>query len=656
MSRLTGHRLRDFARLRPQAEALVSQKARAAGLGDPKLADIYEFFQEQGILGPEESGRVMAAELALEKKFLHPRPAGLELFERAKAAGKRVFLISDMYLDREVLAGILNGLGLNGYERLYVSCEDGGAKRDGRLFEIFLNREHLAASELLHIGDHADGDVKAPRSLGIHTFHLPKSAHLAARNPRFARFLRDRWRSESLFDRAACGLIAARMFSAPGQAADRRKSLSAGRAYDLGYLVLGSFAAGFAVWLAQRARADGVNRLFFLSRDGELLKKAFDLVAPAICPGIESRYLYAARRVANLASITGRADIIQVLHTALDRAGGRLEAFLLEKFDLRLSEIAPEIFARHALSPGYRVRPRAIGSLGPFFLELAPQILEKARRMREAYSAYLEQEGFCRAGPKTAVVDIGFACSLQEGLAKISGNRALGGYYVATYSEAERMALAGQAVAAFAGNFLNRKKSAACEPEDFFVFLEILSLNGQPSLNDFVLDAQGRGQAVFREGRPGDAAPRVMPEIHRGAIDFVKDLVFYFGDFWPAGPVSAEAALGLCLELFRRPGPGDAAVFEGVIFENSYNLEEARYVVPPGRNPALKKNAAWRPPGARARGNGPGPLVLAMESFLVRALAPYAKAAKYGRSRERFFAEARSAWLRQWGRFTGLEI
>ena len=61
--------------------------------------------------------------------------------------------------------------------------------------------------------------------------------------------------------------------------------------YDFGYNYFGPFLFGFAKWLYENL--NGIEKVFFLSRDGYMMIKAFDYIADN---SIESKYVYFSRK------------------------------------------------------------------------------------------------------------------------------------------------------------------------------------------------------------------------------------------------------------------------------------------------------------------------------------------------------------------------
>ena len=133
----------------------------------PKIEDIYRTLSERMQIPQEEGRRLLLEEIEAEKKFLVIREKLAEAFSYAQAKGKKIFLISDMYLSRKVLGQILSEKGIEGYDRLFVSCEHGTDKA-GKLFHEALRKAE--GKDMLHIGDDEYRDCECAERCGRDTF------------------------------------------------------------------------------------------------------------------------------------------------------------------------------------------------------------------------------------------------------------------------------------------------------------------------------------------------------------------------------------------------------------------------------------------------------------------------------------------------------
>ena len=64
--------------------------------------------------------------------------------------------------------------------------------------------------------------------------------------------------------------------------------------HDFGYNKLGPLLLCFSNWIYNELNKNNINKVFFLARDGYIMKQAFDIVNKN--PKIKSSYFYASRR------------------------------------------------------------------------------------------------------------------------------------------------------------------------------------------------------------------------------------------------------------------------------------------------------------------------------------------------------------------------
>ena len=79
----------------------------------PCLEAIYERLPQKWQFMYEEEHR-------FERAILRPNPEMAEVFRRLKAVGKRLIVVSDMYLKKEVIADLLKNCGFEGFEDIPI--------------------------------------------------------------------------------------------------------------------------------------------------------------------------------------------------------------------------------------------------------------------------------------------------------------------------------------------------------------------------------------------------------------------------------------------------------------------------------------------------------------------------------------------------------
>lgn len=85
-----------------------------------------------------------------------------------------------------------------------------------------------------------------------------------------------------------------------------------------GYEVVGPILYGFIKWLFNQARHQGIKQILFMSREGYLLKKAYDLLN--LNREIPSLYLEVSRRSLTVPSFTLKPSLQSIIESLANNA------------------------------------------------------------------------------------------------------------------------------------------------------------------------------------------------------------------------------------------------------------------------------------------------------------------------------------------------
>ena len=162
-----------FAGRREEAERSARRrKLEQCGHSEIGLEEIYAQAPLRLELPAE---MLMAAELKKEKECCRANPPLLSLTERLLATGKKVVLISDMYLHEREIRALIENCGYAGLENIFVSCDCQAGKYDGRLFRLVWER--LGGElQMVHVGDSFHSDLLMAEKAGIKAFHYIREA------------------------------------------------------------------------------------------------------------------------------------------------------------------------------------------------------------------------------------------------------------------------------------------------------------------------------------------------------------------------------------------------------------------------------------------------------------------------------------------------
>lgn len=221
----------------------------------------------------------------LEESILQPQTENVELFNYAKSLGKKVLIISDMYLHEDFLSRVLEKNGIQGWDKIYVSSDIGLDKYSGKLFDYVLNDLSITPQTMLHIGDNLYSDGVMANSRGIDYFYTPKLIdRLFAKYPRCKKYYNEH-KNE----------LTASMFL--GTASLNMLKHKDDYWYNFGYLYGGPILYSYTKWLSEEFEKDEIKDAVFVARDGYNLKKIFELINEN--SDIKSHYLYASRKIVN---------------------------------------------------------------------------------------------------------------------------------------------------------------------------------------------------------------------------------------------------------------------------------------------------------------------------------------------------------------------
>ncbi|MFM8626873.1 MAG: HAD family hydrolase [Actinomycetota bacterium] len=178
---------RGFAAARVEAE----HRARVrAATDDPHrdvtLAEIHLELSRMLNLDLDERHRLAAMERALEVASVRPGGLAVEVAEEARRRGLRVVVVSDNYMPSVHLVDMARAAGLEWLEAsdIFVSCEHGGQKHNGRLWRTVISSLGVRGSRILHVGDDPHADNVVPAGMGVRTHLVPhlRTSHRHMRN------------------------------------------------------------------------------------------------------------------------------------------------------------------------------------------------------------------------------------------------------------------------------------------------------------------------------------------------------------------------------------------------------------------------------------------------------------------------------------------
>lgn len=365
--------------------------------------------------GPDKETYVrlmMESEIRGEIRALRPMPGVTPFLTALRERGFPLVAVSDIYLGREILGPILEAHGLKSFfQDIFVSADYMAGKAQDRrtmqhnLFRHVSEKTGVKYENILHFGDNPGADYRSPREIGMGCIHFEQPEKLK-------RFRKNRFYLKEI-ERGNTGLSGPLLLNQ----IIRSPSLS-NPWYRFGFGSLGPVFSVFTLGLLRKVRHGPFKKLYFLSRDGYLLKKLYDITtrySPPEADLPESRYLYLSRASVAPAALAGGMTL-QVARVILEMPGNDSFQNLWSAFGLPDSGAVMKVPRRLGIAANME---QGVLSNPNLFKELLGQpdfqkaIKEFARPRARLLLSYLKQEGF-RGGEESALVDMGWNGTIQK--------------------------------------------------------------------------------------------------------------------------------------------------------------------------------------------------------------------------------------------------
>lgn len=493
----------DFKRIRQEAEREIRQKCyQKNGHYEVTLSEIWKHLEWKTGISAEKG---LQLEQLLEIRFCYANSFMAEVFQRLKRQKKRIIILSDMYLPQEFLEELLLQNGYSGFEKLYVSCECSKSKAAGTLFELVNERIGTALSKV-HVGDNEHSDLFMAKRHGFQTLPYP-SVHKMSLSYR-------PYDMSPVIGGAYRGIVNNYIYSGI-----KTCSLE----YEYGFIYGGLFVLGYCTYIHDYCSQHDIDKILFLSRDGDILKQAYD----RLYPNQNTAYVYWSR----MAAVKLMAE-----HDRYDY----FRRFLYHKINQRktISQVlnAMELSFLDYPSPEEYLTDQNVETLRDFLLLHWDEVIPVYRRESEIAKKYYSEQ--LQGVEKACAVDIGWAGSGAVALrylirqvwklpceitGLLSGTNTI---HNAEPDASEIFLQSGILNAYLYSQAHNRDLLKKHDPgKDYNVFWELLLSSPTPSFLGFSPEAPDG--LAFGEC---DANTEGICEIQKGILDFIDEYTAHFGD------------------------------------------------------------------------------------------------------------------------------
>lgn len=379
---------------RIRAEREADRKAKTLGRANSDLDEIYD------LLNSPRGDSLLRTEIQLEYTLSSCNPFMKRVYDRAVEDEKTILITSDTFHKRGTIENILSHAGYDKYDHLFISSENGLSKYDGSIYPYIYKTLGITPGDLLHVGDNYRSDYLMAIKNKVSAHHYINARE---RNNNVL------MSGSELFSSIHNGVVS-NLFT------EKRAP-----SFKIGASIFGPLYWQYVNWIREETEKDGVEKLFFLSRDGFLVKKAYKIII-----GEDHPYSYLSR-------LTIRRALLAIQD--VDPSNILTE----DLYEISFSKVACSFIPHFDTFElrGTQFEGKLVGELKDShrdFIELLQN--NYGEYLNEQYDlllAYLSSIGMTKAD-KVGLIDVGWNGSLQDCLQTIFSYETIPcrtfGYYI----------------------------------------------------------------------------------------------------------------------------------------------------------------------------------------------------------------------------------
>ncbi len=392
----------DYRKARIQAEQkLVESKNK----NSYTLNDIVDSIGKSNNLSRQTIERLYELELYAEELVTYPRKDIRDFYIELYNSGKKIVLVSDMYLSSVDIKHLLTKCGYPAAVDILVSNEISKTKADGSLWKSVFNQ--YDKKKTVHFGDNKHSDYDAVKKLGGKAVLIENPAEMFIESKIYETLIKydnGEFGNSVLLGNLCNQILFNNAFS---------------REYDekaITGLWLGSVLSCFMRWLINN-KDDSM--LLFVTREGYIFRPMYLEYCRAA--GVEPQkncLFYTSRRASASACIKTTEDFEELLNSSY--VDGNITELLKHRFGYKfdndeIGNICVEL-------------PKDKKKVLKLLLPYVDDIIANSEKMRNDYCDYIDE---CKNGTDMSnltIVDLGYVGRAQYYLSRITGSKISGKY------------------------------------------------------------------------------------------------------------------------------------------------------------------------------------------------------------------------------------
>lgn len=288
--------------------------------------DIYKIIQNNYNLSDVQTASLKSLEINIEQKNLAGINENICKVKKCIQKGEYVILISDMYFSENILKQFLVNLDpIFTNIKIYTSADCNLSKRKGLYKHI--HNDYPMIEKWFHIGDNFFSDIFAAKINDINAIHYK---HQKTFN--YEKYVLNKEKNNYKFK-----LI----YGCSKKLCMNNKNTK----YQFGCSFAGPLLYNYTKWILQQCVSNNIKNIYFVSRDGYIIKKIADLLILENKLDITPKYFYSSRIASRIITENNYDNFIefifneQCIATKLDRILNSLNITYNELLDFVPSKI-----------------------------------------------------------------------------------------------------------------------------------------------------------------------------------------------------------------------------------------------------------------------------------------------------------------------------
>lgn len=395
----------NFVSIRCGAEEMARLNYCTDEIQEISLEKIYETMR----LSHKFSYNLERVLICLEEKIMLDNVClidnNYEVFQEVSGKAEEVLLICETYYNDQLFRKIFKKLCPELLKYEYVSSyKKKKNKISTALYQLICYEKAKSFDNWIYYGTCEEKDTIIPKSLGIKTISLWM--------PRLEQFERD---------------ILSNKFNLEfqkyiGSSKMARQNCNSDFFEKLGCDYGGALYFPYVHWVIQKCQEEKINRLYFISRDGYILKKIADIIIEKKMLPIITHYIYGSRKAWRMTSFSrGNCDISKFLFNSSE-TDIRSVKEIAKILQVPLSFFRPYICEKFILDENLSVEKYdMVRRLIINNKKLIDELISKNAQKREVLKNYIVQE-IDFSDDKFAFVDLTGSGFTQECLAEVMGD------------------------------------------------------------------------------------------------------------------------------------------------------------------------------------------------------------------------------------------